>query len=151
MMLFKEAKSLFLPINFLREFRSCLDWTLRYNRAHYIHHLFISWQLDSYCLSQAELICYILATFFTSRWSTCPLVFGCWEISHVIFHKLRKKELLAKLRKFTKWQLVSLKMVLGCLFEWKWLSFCEFSQICKQLFLSQLKINHVIQEPTAKN
>ena len=34
--------------------------------------------------------------------STCPLVFCCWELSHVIFFKLRKKELLAKLRKFTK-------------------------------------------------
>ena len=27
---------------------------------------------------------------------TCPLVFGCWELSHVIFLKLRKRELLAK-------------------------------------------------------
>ena len=25
---------------------------------------------------------------------------------------------------------------------------CEFAQLCKQLFLSQLEINHVIQEPT---
>ena len=24
------------------------------------------------------------------------LVFGCWDLSHVIFHNLRKKELLAK-------------------------------------------------------
>ena len=36
------------------------------------------------------------------RCSTCPLVFGRWELSHVIFLKLRKKELLAKLSKFTK-------------------------------------------------
>ena len=41
--------------------------------------------------------------------STCPLVFGCCELSHVIFLKLRKKELLAKLSKFTKWQPFSLK------------------------------------------
>ena len=34
--------------------------------------------------------------------STCPLVFGRCELSHVIFLKLRKKELLAKLSKFTK-------------------------------------------------
>jgi hypothetical protein len=34
--------------------------------------------------------------------SICPLVFDCWELSHVIFLKLRKKELLAKLKKFTK-------------------------------------------------
>ena len=36
------------------------------------------------------------------RCSTRPLVFGCWKLSHVIFLKLRKKELLAKLSKFTK-------------------------------------------------
>ena len=36
------------------------------------------------------------------RCSTCPLLFGCCELSHVIFLKLRKKELLAKLSKFTK-------------------------------------------------
>ena len=35
------------------------------------------------------------------------------------FLMLRKKELLAKLSKFTKWHLLSLKMVLGCRFEWK--------------------------------
>ena len=39
-----------------------------------------------------------------TRCSRCPLVFGCWEL------RLRKKELLAKLSKFTKWQLFSLKM-----------------------------------------
>ena len=33
---------------------------------------------------------------------TCPLAFGCCELSHVIFLKLRKKELLAKVSKFTK-------------------------------------------------
>ena len=36
------------------------------------------------------------------RCSKCGLVFGCWELSHVIFLMLRKKELLAKLTKFTK-------------------------------------------------
>ena len=40
--------------------------------------------------------------FLRLRCSTCPLVFGCWELSHVIFLILRKKELVAKLRKFTK-------------------------------------------------
>ena len=34
--------------------------------------------------------------------STCPLVFGFWELSHVIYLMLRKKELLAKVSKFTK-------------------------------------------------
>ena len=48
------------------------------------------------------------------RCSISALVFGCWELSHVIFLMLRKKELLAKLNKFTNWQLFSLKMVLGC-------------------------------------
>ena len=36
------------------------------------------------------------------RCSTCPLVCGSWELSHVIFLKLREKELLTKLSKFTK-------------------------------------------------
>ena len=58
--------------------------------------------------------------FHFSLWSsTCYLVFDCWELSHIIFFKLRKKELLTKLSTFTKWQLSSLKMVLGCCFEWK--------------------------------
>ena len=26
-----------------------------------------------------------------NRGSTCPLVFGCWEMSHVIFLKLKKE------------------------------------------------------------
>ena len=34
--------------------------------------------------------------------STCPIVFDFWELSHVIFLKLRKKQLLAKLSKFTQ-------------------------------------------------
>jgi hypothetical protein len=34
--------------------------------------------------------------------STCPLVFGGCQLSHLIFLKLRMKELLAKLSKFTK-------------------------------------------------
>ena len=37
----------------------------------------------------------------SSRCSTCALVFGCWELSHVIFLMLRKKELLAKPSKMT--------------------------------------------------
>ena len=85
------------------------------------------------------------------RCSTCPLVFECCKLSYVIFLKLRKKELLAKLSKFTKWQLFSLKMVLGCRFEWKQFSFCEFAQLCKQLFPSLLKINCVIQYLKAKS
>ena len=37
----------------------------------------------------------------------------CWELSHVIFTMLKMEELLAKLSKFAKWQLFSLKTVLG--------------------------------------
>ena len=36
------------------------------------------------------------------RCSTCGLVLGCWRLNHVIFLKLKKKERLAKLSKFTK-------------------------------------------------
>ena len=49
---------------------------------------------------------------FSFGCSTCPLVFGCWELSHVIFLKLKKKELLAKLNKLTKCQPFSLKRTL---------------------------------------
>ena len=40
--------------------------------------------------------------YWTLRCSTCPLVFGCWELSHIIFLMLRKKELLVDIGKFTK-------------------------------------------------
>ena len=46
-----------------------------------------------------------------------------------------EKELFAKISEFTKWKLFSLKIVLGCRFEWRWLSFCEFAQICTEFFL----------------
>ena len=47
---------------------------------------------------------------FLYVWSSLHvLVFVCRELSYMIFLKLRKKELLAKLWKFTKWQLFSLK------------------------------------------
>ena len=42
--------------------------------------------------------------------SPCALVLGCWELSHVIFLMLRKKELHAKVSKFTERQLFSFKM-----------------------------------------
>ena len=54
-----------------------------------------------------------------NRYSTCALVFGCWELSHMIFIMLRKRELFVRLSKFTRWQLFLLKTVLGCCFEWK--------------------------------
>ena len=67
----------------------------------------------------------------TLRFSKCPLGFGCWELSHVIFLMLRKKELLAKLSKFISWQLFSLK------FTWF-------------VFLKAWE-NHLTQLATAKN
>ena len=51
--------------------------------------------------------------------STCWPGFGCWELS--ISLKLRKKELLAKLDKFTT------IFIPNNNFELKWLSFCEFA------------------------
>ena len=41
----------------------------------------------------------------THRCSTSPLVLDCWELTHMIFLVLSKKELLAKLSKFIKSQL----------------------------------------------
>ena len=37
-------------------------------------------------------------------------VFFSWLLDHVIYFKLRKKEIIAKLSKFTKWQLFALKI-----------------------------------------
>ena len=54
-----------------------------------------------------------LTSAFSLWFSTCLLVLGCWEMSHMIFLMLRKKELLVKLSKFTNRQLFSLKMGLG--------------------------------------
>ena len=51
------------------------------------------------------------------RLSTCSLVFFIWLFDHVTYLKLRKKYVFAKLSKFTKCQLFSLKMVLGFRFE----------------------------------
>ena len=64
----------------------------------------------------------------------CSLVFGCWELSHVIFLKLRKKELLAKCI-FTK------DDNLGPL----WV------KIVAILWSCQNEKTHVTQLPTAKN
>ena len=38
-------------------------------------------------------------------WSTCPVVLSCWLLCHVIYLKLIKEYLFAKLNKVTKWQL----------------------------------------------
>jgi hypothetical protein len=51
---------------------------------------------------------------------------------------------LAKLRKFKKWHLFSLKMTTKDHFEWKSLSFREFAQFSKQSFL-RLKSKHFSQ------
>ena len=63
------------------------------------------------------------------RCSTCVLVFACWEFNHLIFLKLRKKELLADLRKFTKWQIFPVKMVLVDF----WLKIVVILRICSAL------------------
>ena len=77
------------------------------------------------------------------RCSTCPLVFGCWVLSHVIFLMLRKKELLVKLSKFTKWQLdISTQKGPRLSFWVKIVVILWLVQLCKQFFLSQLEKNH---------
>jgi hypothetical protein len=59
---------------------------------------------------------------------------------------LRKKELLAKLIKFTKWQLVSLKMVLGgCRLSEKSCHCVNLLSFATSSFFSQLETNHVTQ------
>ena len=98
----------------------------------------------------------------TVRWSTC--LFSCWLLNHAIHLKLRKKSLLAKLCKLKKMTTATifsqfwLKIVAVVIFlttsdhfELKKLPFCKFAHLTKQLFISQLEINHMIQQPTAKN
>ena len=70
----------------------------------------------------------------------------------MVFLMLRKKELLAKLSKFTKdYQNSSSpcpRFVVLC--ENSCL-FCEFAQLCKQFFLSQHVKKYVTQLTTSKN
>ena len=76
-------------------------------------------------------------------WSTFGLVCFSW---HRIYLKLRKKCCCYKLKKVTKWQLVSLTLVLDekiCHFEWKVLSVWEFAQLA-----TTFEINPVIQQST---
>ena len=56
---------------------------------------------DKLCAQKDHLVLKRIKNLGTLQ-STCPLAFGCWELSYVIFLMLRKKEPLAKLCKFTK-------------------------------------------------
>ena len=69
----------------------------------------------------------------------CPLVFFTWLLDHVIYLKLRKKEIF------------SLKITTFFTQDHFVLSFCGFAQLSKELFLSQLEINHLIQQLTEEN
>ena len=54
-------------------------------------------------------------------WSTCHLRFFSWLLDHVIYLKLRKKNLLLQEEQLTKWQLFSSKMTTSFThdhFEW---------------------------------
>jgi hypothetical protein len=74
--------------------------------------------------------------------------------SHVIFLKLRKKELLAsrkaeQIHKNDNY--FRSKQQPRTILSEKRLSTCEFAQLCKQFFLFQHEKNHVTQLTTAKN
>jgi hypothetical protein len=49
--------------------------------------------------------------------SLCVLRRKSWLLNHMTYLELGKKKMLAKLSKFTKWQLFSLKIALGCHFK----------------------------------
>ena len=78
------------------------------------------------------------------RWSTCLLVFGSWLLDHMIYLKLRKEELCAKLSKFTiwhsKWLLFWVKIVV---ILWIWsalqavISFSAWDKTCDSTANSQ--------------
>ena len=82
------------------------------NSAH-AHKLFAQFSLIPFC---TQLYLFVRLGLW---WSTCPLVFDCWLLHHVIYLRLRMKWLLAKLRKSYKWQLFSLQMTIGYHSEWK--------------------------------
>ena len=77
--------------------------------------------------------------------------FRLMGVESLDFSHAEKERTACKAKRILKITTILLKMVLGCRFEWKLLSFCEFAQLCKQFFLSQLEKNHVIQLPTGKN
>ena len=65
--------------------------------------------LRRFCDSCKELVqlialirAYLLTSLRTLKSTTSVLVYCCCELSHVIFLKLRKKDMLAKLSNFTK-------------------------------------------------
>ena len=80
------------------------------------------------------ILCFVRGT-DRERWSTCPLVFFSWLLDHVTYLKLKKKWLFAKLNKFTKWQLLSLKMTTFFTQDYFELSFCEFSSALHNIYL----------------
>ena len=72
------------------------------NQIEYKSHVLL-WSTIAFTAADYVLILILISHINHLGWSTCPLVFICWELSHVVFLKLRKKEQqLAKLRKFTK-------------------------------------------------
>ena len=74
------------------------------------------------------------------RWSTFTLAFGCWLFDQ----KLRKEITACKAKQIHKMTTIFTQ-------NGPRLSFYEFTQLRKQIFLSQLEINYVTQEPTAQN
>ena len=111
---------------------SFLGFNPSWNSIHNIRwsHLLLREEFCLEFLKNSSVVCFS----DTIRCSTCPLVLGCWDLSHVIFLKPRKKELLAKLRKFTKWQPRTILSENSCHFV-NLLSFASSS-----FFLSMRKI-----------
>ena len=77
----------------------------------YIFHNFTISRKSGFYLffSKLAIWCTLIIQVIFLGCSTCPLDFGCWDLSHVIFLMLRITKLLAKLSKFSKWQLFLLK------------------------------------------
>ena len=56
-------------------------------------------QNNCFCTIKGWLILYIIYAYV--RCSTCPLVFGCWELSHLIFLMQREKKNCLQIHKMT--------------------------------------------------
>ena len=79
------------------------------------------------------------------RWSTCPLAFGCWLLDHVISLKLREIVVWQSEQIHKMWSFFT-QTGPRLSFWVKLVVILWICSACKQLFLSQLEINHVIQQ-----
>ena len=101
-----------------------------------------TWNVNSHeCQRYVPYLAWNMLLYFWC--STCPLVFGCCELSHVIFLKLRKKKTAGKAKQIHKLKTIFIRNSPRLSF---WVKL-----VCTKFFHSQLEKNDVTQLATAKN